>query len=351
MKGTSLFAHFAILFLAGILCSCDELPREVEISNIPEYYWENGYLENRVQAINDSIEECSGDCLTFFWITDIHWEPELNTRNAPLLIKYISSKTGIDKVLNGGDTGNSQIICKNAIARLMDAIGSNQVFSVNGNHETNDASRYEKPYDRVADELRSHNSNVIYGDKNKSFFYFDDKEVKIRFIGLSAYGLYFNNVYESCYTPDQLSWFRNTALDVEAGWTIVIFTHSMYSLDIDSDRLITDPSGSVAFIEAIDGYNGAGTIACVLMGHTHRDRLHIGNTGIPYIITASDRHATYYGDINVERVPGTISEQHFEVVVIDKGKRQVKLFSIGAFAKDGIDDDPGKDVDVRIVNF
>ena len=67
-------------------------------------------------AINSAIAECSGGCETFFWITDMHWEPALNTRKSPLLIKYIASKTGVNKILNGGDTGNSQVICENAIA-------------------------------------------------------------------------------------------------------------------------------------------------------------------------------------------------------------------------------------------
>ena len=101
----------------------------------------------------------------------------------------------------------------------------------------------------------------------------------------------------------------------------------------------------------IDKYNGDGTIACVLLGHTHRDRVHIGKTGIPYIISASDRYFPSSGDINVSRKPGTISEQHFEVAVIDKGKRVLKLFTIGANARDGYDDEPGKEVDVRIINY
>jgi len=53
----------------------------------------------------------------------------------------------------------------------------------------------------------------------------------------------------------------------------------------------------------------------------------------------------------VVRTPGTITEQHFEVVVIDKKKRQIKLFSIGANARDGYDNDLGNEVDVRTVNY
>lgn len=344
---------FAVVFALSLLAavSCDKLPDGVKVSDIPEYYFENNYLDGRVDAINQAIANCSGECETFFWITDIHWEPDLNLRNSPILIKYIASKTAINKILNGGDTGNSQIICKNAISQLRDAIGSDKVYTVTGNHEINDASRYESPYMRVADELRGHCSDIVYGDKNKSYFYFDNAESKVRYIGLSTYGLYLDDQYESAYTAQQLEWLRNTALNVAEGWSVVIFSHTLYMVDCSSDKLVIGPSGADEFIRVIDTYNGKGNICCVLLGHTHRDRIHSGSSGIPYIISSCDRQATYHGDINVERIPGTITEQHFEVVVIDKAKREIKLFAIGGKARDGYDDDSGKEVDVRVVNY
>lgn len=344
---------FAVVFALSLLAaaSCDKLPDGVRISDIPEYYFENGYLDGRVDAINQAIADCSGDCETFFWITDMHWEPDLNLRKSPLLIKYIASKTGVNKILNGGDTGNSQIICKNAISQLRNAIGSDKVYIVTGNHEINDASRYESPYMRVADELRGHCSDIVYGDSNKSYFYFDNAASKVRYIGLSTYGLYLDDQYESAYTDQQLEWFRSTALDVAEGWNIIVFTHCLYYVNTPSDKIFTGPGGADKFIDAIDCYSGKGNICCVLLGHTHKDRIHTGSTGVPYIITSCDRQATYHGDINVERIPGTVTEQHFEVVVIDKTKRQIKLFAIGGKARDGYDDDPGKEVDVRVVNY
>lgn len=349
LRKYSLLAFLVLLLPVAALVSCDELPEGVDISDIPDYY--NNYLDDRTKAINDAIAECTGDCEAFFWLTDMHWEPDLNARKSPLLIKYLASKTGINKILNGGDTGNSQVICENAITQLRNAIGSNRVYTVTGNHEINDASRYERPFMRVAYELRGHNTDIVYGDGDSSYFYFDNTENKIRYIGLASFGLYIDDEYESCYTAEQLDWFKNTALNVEQGWTIVIFTHALYNVKCATDKMYVAPSGANDFINAIDNYKGNGTIACVLIGHTHRDRIHIGDTGVPYIISACDRNASYHGDINVDRTSGTIREQHFEAVVIDKGAKKVKLLSIGGNARDGFDDDPGKEVDVRIVNY
>ncbi len=339
------FLSFLILYLSVVL-ACDKLPDESIVQDLPSYYSE--YLDSRANEIISAKEQIP-ECEAFFWITDIHWEPDLNARRSPAMIRYLSSKIGVDKILNGGDTGNSSVICSNAISRLRNAIGSNKVYSVNGNHEINDASRYEKPFERVHKALRTHCNDIVYGDKNKSYYYFDNTKSKVRYIGLSTFGLFVNNKYESAYTEEQLQWFKKQALNnIDTEWTIIIFTHALYAVNSPSNEIY---SLSQPFIDAIDQYQGRGKIACVLMGHSHIDRIHIGKSGVPYILSQCDRTKSYRNDINVDRIPGTISENHFEVVLLDKKKQEIRLFSIGANARNGIDDNPGEMVDVRIFNY
>lgn len=346
----SLIGRWAWICFTGLslLCcfiSCDRLPDESIVQELPAYYEE--YLDGKASEIVSTMEQM-GECEAYFWITDIHWEPDLNARKSPAMIQYLANKTGIDKILNGGDTGNSSVICSNAIERLRDAIGSDKVYSVNGNHEMNDASRYERPFERVHRALRGHCRDIVYGDKDKSYFYFDNVVSKVRYIGLSTYGLFIDNQYEDAYTEEQLQWFAETALNVEDNWTIVIFTHSLYHVSLPSNELVVQ---SQSFVEAIDHYQGKGKIACVLMGHSHVDRIHIGKTGVPYIISQCDRTEPYHGDINVPRVPGTISENHFEVVLIDKKMQEIRLYAIGSDACDGVDNEMGETVDLRILNY
>lgn len=332
-----------------IIVSCDQLPEYSSVEDLPDYY--SSYLDGRVEKINEAIAESEGNYDCFVWITDIHWEQDLNTRHSPAIIRYITERTRIDKILNGGDTGNANNICQNAIDMLRGALGSDKVYTVTGNHEITDASKYEKPFERVAKTLRGHNRDIVYGDNDKSYFYFDDSAHNTRYIGLSVFGLYRNGVCESALNEKQLNWFKNVALNVSSGWSIVIFAHTMFVMHEASDRLYASLAGAMEFIEAIDAYQGKGTIACVLLGHTHRDRMHVGETGVPYIISACDRVSPFHGDINVGRVPGTLTEQHFEVVVIDRTHKKVRLFSIGGNARDGFDDEPGKEVDERMVSY
>ena len=327
------------------LLSCDPLPNEEIVQELPVYY--NEYLDEQAKEILQAKDQME-DCEAFFWITDIHWEQDLNAHKAPAMIRYLAAETGVDKILNGGDTGNSSVICCNAIDRLRDAIGSDRVYSVNGNHEMNDASRYERPFERVHRALREHCSDIVYGDKNKTYFYFENEASKVRYIGLSTYGLFLDNQYEDAYTQEQLQWFTKTAMNVSEGWTIVIFTHALYALSSQSNQMFVI---SQKFVDAIDQYQGKGKIACILMGHSHVDRVHIGKTGVPYILSQCDRTDPYRNDINVDRIPGTISEQHFEVVLIDKKKQEIRLYSIGSDARNGVDDEIGETMDLRVLNY
>ena len=86
-----------------------------------------------------------------------------------------------------------------------------------------------------------------------------------------------------------------------------------------------------------DGDNaGLGEIACVLIGHTHADRVHISQIGIPYIITTCDQNL-YAGGESVfnhftDRIPNSITEQAFDTVIVNKNTHSVKLIRIGGLA-------------------
>lgn len=98
-----------LLVLLGVLFSaCEQLPDAGSVKDLPAMF--NDYLDKRIEAVKAAIGETEGNYECFFWITDIHWEPDLNTRNAPAMIKYMAERTGIDKILNGGDTGNADVV-------------------------------------------------------------------------------------------------------------------------------------------------------------------------------------------------------------------------------------------------
>jgi hypothetical protein len=238
--------------------------------------------------------------------------------------------------------------------KMRTAIGSGRFYTAFGNHEF---IRYAD-FNEVFYGLRQRLDGVVYGNYDKAYFYFDDTVTKTRYIALGSYGLRNEQTgnYDSLYDSEQLSWFTGTALNVDSGWTIIIFTHTLYAIKGENYHLIVSPlSGTQNFIDAIDNYDGNGTIACVLIGHTHIDRIHQNEGGVPYIISACDRYEQNALNGSYEfilpKTLGTKNEQHFEVVIVDHSNRSVKLVSIGSPALDGRENSIGNETEIRELQY
>lgn len=58
------------LSFGAVFGSCGEIPTEITDftteRRIPDYYFENDYLDNRVKVINEAIEDSSESCEAFF---------------------------------------------------------------------------------------------------------------------------------------------------------------------------------------------------------------------------------------------------------------------------------------------
>ena len=446
----------------------------IVLPQLPDYYFENDYIDNKVKYINEKIRECSNNGDVFFWITDVHWESDRNARYSPSLISYIRQRTNIPRLFNGGDNFDGiegRVGSPDRAAsfdgnidftnRLRKALGSDKVYTVIGNHEVITYNTYPE----IFYALRQHNDDVVYGDADKSYFYVDNNQQKIRYVVLTAFGVQeegitppFRNEFKE--NPEQLDWLMGTALNLSSDWTVVIFLHGLFMIGtrssgshyspqlsslnsrkvawgepwefenvwidsienyannkigkvIDYDPRPLDGQGNIdislaetvgsvpaiadkfmlyspdssntykRYVARIQWYSAGqvwklvwteygtyesatslnvgdeviiwkafgGKIAGVIQGHTHADRLHL-EAGIPFIISACDKWNEAGGDdLTVTRTKGTITEQHFEVVVLNKTLQKWIFISIGAPASGGYDDNVGEDVQVREISY
>ena len=323
---------------------------------LPDYYFP--YLSNKAAEIESYLKTCASNCDVFFFITDTHfdfsrtWNNQLNACQSFAMMAYLRKYLRIDTILHGGELFNLPP-CGNFMEDYKQVIGTNQVYLALGNHEF--ISLQDQNVVNYFTRMLS--NGMIYGDENKMWGYVDNPTRKSRYIVLSPFGPSPDGtspyVMDKLNDDNQYNWFVNTALDIPAGYTAVIISHLLYTLSGYAGSSLILPTPSERYVNAIDNYSGVGKIACVLMGHTHSDRMHIGPTGIPYIISQTDRFYTPGGDhedIGVTRTRGTITEQHFEVVVINKVAKEIKLFAIGSNSLNGMDDNIGTEVTVRTLS-
>ena len=329
---------------------------KLENGNLPSYY--GTYLNDKISTIENILRESHAYGDAFYFITDMHWDK--NAQKSPDIIAMMQKKLRINKMFTGGDiTSNGYE--NSPITELRKAMGNDaSVYSVSGNHEyIGDATYSEIAY--MQNSL--YRENVEFGSIEKSYYYIDNKAKKIRYIVLAAYGEAVNGAAKTLYTDiDQLEWFKNTALNVESGWTIIILTHCLYAVPVYSDgtsgNVIEQPDqDNHGFTNAIKNYNGAGVIACVIQGHLHYDRIFMQDGMPPVVCVTCDKNQPWIDNgVNrepelIERVSGDIKEQAFDVVVIDTNVKKLKFIRVGCPANNGINVEIGSPVEIREVKY
>lgn len=332
-------------FNSGVFYEIDQLRKEIrETEYLPKYYFSDNYITSKVNEINSIIKSCASNGDAFFFITDEHWE--LNARNSPMLVKYLHDKCNITRLFDGGDRYNGYDEYR-VDYLLRDAMGSDRVYPVVGNHEyllggtNNDA--FATSFIHITD--------AVWGEQGKPYYFVDNNQQKIRYIMLQAFDEQQDGSVGASigYSDAELAWLQNTALNVEHGWVIIIFTHSMLAMN-DNTKTVGVPSGRFKMAyDIINNYDGEGTIACVIMGHAHWDKKHTTSSGVQMIVTTCDKY-----DLSKEpgleqdtRTPGTISEQAFEVVVLDKQNRKITFVRIG----NPINDIDEPDTQKRVITY
>lgn len=333
----------------------ESLEGKVTTFEVPDYYFDNGYLPDRIATVKAKMQECAGKGDAFIFITDQHWT--LNAGNSPVLINYISNNLHINKVISGGDMGDSGSWIE--FNSLLRKCFPGRVFHTLGNHEY----FYPNTGSMLEYHLNMYNEDVRTDNAERNYYYYDNSRAKVRYIMLSA----FMPATESSggalngHETEQVEWLVNDALNVEDGWTIIVCTHMIHYMDLTTFKLTAPTAGGQAVLDALDAYNAnessKGKVACVIQGHTHHDRITHTTGGIPIVIVSCDKCEPWISSgTNMEpwlstRVAGTITEQAFEIVVLDKEAQELHFFRIGGDAFNGVDDDPGEPVNLRTVTY
>ncbi|MBQ3864609.1 MAG: metallophosphoesterase [Clostridia bacterium] len=309
---------------------------------LPSYY--DSYLQDKTERIRALIRESGEDGDVFLFITDEHWSE--NRKNSLPLIQALAKELPIPRLFSGGDEtdGHGGDFC-----RLIREVFPGKIYHAVGNHEYFLHTTGEELWA----DFDADNDDQI-GNPQRHYYYIDNRRDQIRYIILNLFcenGEVGGKPASPC-DYDQLDWLRHTALDVEPGWTILIITHMFYKI-IKKERDWGITSYAQACMDILDTYSGSGTIAAVIQGHTHRDRIASTRTGIPIIISTCDKNQTAesadgFIDILVDRPDGTIREQAFDVMVLNKKARTLTAVRIGCPA---MNEETGTETEERTVCY
>lgn len=304
--------------------------KQEELS-IPPYSVE--YLNEKISLINQCEYEIGSDGDCFIFITDIHIDD--NRLISASLIDEIIKQTNIKKVIFGGDLLKNSMKSETQIIEFCKLFkqkyGHHPICSVLGNHdllgfnsETHLAEHVQSDSMRYALLGKMQEDYCTFGNNKGFYYYSDNKNQKIRYIGL--------NLYESTETQrgslyvsdEQIQWLKGGALEgLTSEWGIVFVSHA--GLTTDTFHQADNP-----YIQkvksTIEEINGRHKVICCLSGHMHKDLNGI-TSGIRHISFPCDAS---YPDDGINRTTGTNTEYCFDVVCINKTSKKIKCIRIGA---------------------
>ena len=308
-------------------------------SSIPDYFTD--YTNNKIKAINLDLEKIGGDGFAFNVVGDMHYQT--NSKNTHSLIKYITPQINAKLTIALGDYINNDRDINNLRSEYLEILkdfGDIDMIGCLGNHDDNSIyNQMEYTFDNKAMYNyinRKFEDDVIFG--GEFYYYRDDVKNKIRYICLdtqdtgnpkdSGDGTILQpRQYTRMVSQNQIDWFSDVALNVDNEWSVIVFAHH----NLFSDGIVGSESdvvnGSTIWNKLVQFKNNGGTVICWMNGHVHFDNL-IKKDGIN-IVTVLNNDMSVWSSAPT-KTKGTTSELAFDVAVVDKDSRTVKLHRIGA---------------------
>lgn len=319
----------------------DAMPGLIEnigIGYIPDYW--RGYLATKATEIDAALNAAGDNRSAFLWYTDAHWAT--NYGQSPMILKYLSKNTGMQKTFFGGDIAiesSGEIPTLTAWKGLVEGIPHHH--SVIGNHD-NQVSELSTAADK-ADFFIGRSGDMVIGTdatNGKMYYYIDNHIENTRYICLSTGRMWT--------TADEIPWCIDALNSTPEGWHIVVISHLWLNSDYSDDGVTlntTPPDYSQSYLDLFDAYNyrmsgttSFGSVAYdfaaavakvefIIGGHIHKDYDFATAKGIPVILTECDGSGER--DADSVATQGTTTENCIYAVVADYTAKAVRVINVG----------------------
>ena len=302
-------------------------------------------FKQEIEKITRDVLAAGGD-FRFAVVADSHLDNSISKFLAN--ISAVDNAVNFDCMLHLGDFLNGSLserytrkILKEQIELYESAIKAD-FYPAQGNHDGFSNLKNPRTHDILPDELWKDATG------REPCYYIDYEEQKIRLVCVCSYDYtYENGVFDKIYgvRHDTIKWLYEEALNVENDWTVIIFSHDSPFTEFPVDN-IDETEYYVNGREQLDAVVRAKEergfdIAAWFIGHRHDDfeqklcgiNFIMINSQTAYIATLWDtinpqRNGKYFAEL--ERNIGTVTEDLWDAVVLDKKERKIKLFRFGA---------------------
>lgn len=325
---------------------------------IPDYYYADDYLPNKVDEIKKACSVLHG--VTFAFLTDVHFKA--NQKQSKKLLRKVLDETNVPFVICGGDivylVGTEEELYEQItdFNEFKSCIGKDRLFCTRGNHDLYNATIID-PETREEHKLttadaydtlfRDTETKVSSMSVDNGCYCIDNKPQKTRIIMLNTTDVSGDFDYEGggvSFRSGTLQWL-SAALTEKTDYKIIIVCHTplnyeTFTNDVNSGE---NRDGLSLMVQAFknktefettrfgttvqaDFRNNTNELICVISGHRHIDGNSVENNVLNIVTTCDciDKKDGY------GRKAGTISEQAFDVFCINYDTNTINTVRIGA---------------------
>lgn len=315
------------------------IAKETGVFAVPSYW--NTELATSKATIDENSNNMNPHNVKFAFISDTHWKS--NAKQSPALLGWLKKNVGLPLVIFGGDVVNSHDAQGNALNEIKsfyDNFDAFRLISTMGNHDNNsdhntstsafitDGALYDAMF-RRSEEFMNTEHTIHYG-------YYDNESQKVRFIqfdtGTAIYNNGTTNIIDTELINANATWAGQKIAELPEDWTVVIISH-IYWWGVSAGQTPNPiPSINDAIINYILNVPHDATIACMLVGHIHRDfdGSVSGENETLKVIGITTDNCTQESADGPEMTKGTDTEQAFDVVQIDLESKTIKCTRVGA---------------------
>ena len=311
-------------------------------SSIPSYW--KSELETKADTIQQIMENVGRNKSAFYWYTDVHWQT--NAKKSPILLKYLTDNTQINKINCGGDVINdpspyNHINTKYVHDWRKQIANLPNHHTVLGNHDLNHWSTdvHKMAYANI---LAHQETNDMVVSDVDGCYYIDCPSEKTRYL----YLCYLTKSQTDMMSQGQF--IVDSIKGVKEGWHIVAISHRWFQyassstpttgsiptyekeiLDIFDKYNARATRGGSNYFYAQDFTDSKGKVEFCIGGHIHADYDFTTDGGIPVIITTSDTNQQRHdGDVD-SGVIGTITENAVYGIIANYDNSIINVIGVG----------------------
>lgn len=331
------------------LTNMENAQTKQEVSDLPEYW--TGAVESAVSKVKALQDEGGKDVVSFVWLSDLHYNPgDAYIEHVGHLCKTMMGRCDIPFTLLTGDTmsqgsldSETKLLSYLDGAReLLAPIGNDRLLQLRGNHDdvwgsytANGTTAYYvnkvapgKIWNRIGRKQSLDVRHTFGGDG--TYFYVNIPAQKVRFVCLNTHFYdgdgYSNGTAKNMsfgFGVEQLDWLEHTALDVEAGWKVILASHVPITDAHMSDNGLADRATFKAIVTAAES-----KILAAFCGHIHRDAIYTGHYAFP-VMTITPAANSTYDSAEAARTAGTTTETALDVVCINRETGAIGTVRLG----------------------